>query len=189
MAHYDEDGVHPVNRITAGSIGEPGRRAFVLQAQIGQDLISWVIEKEQAIGLRESIPELLAEIQTEFPELDAPLVAHQPNLALREPLEPAFRVGSIGLGYDRFHDLVVFTLVDAAVFDLDLGDFSDEDVASVELYIYTTRGQALLLSLQAEEAVAAGRPFCPLCGEPIDDFGHFCLPAAARGTRDGEYVQ
>ena len=188
MAHYDDD-IHPVNRITAGAVGEPGHRAFVLQAQIGQELISWVIEKDQAISLGRAIPRLLSDVHSEFPELNSPLVAHQPKLSLREPLEPIFRVGSIGLGYDRFHDVVVLTLVDAALFDATFDDITDDELASAELHIYTTRGQALLLSQQAEEVIAAGRPFCPHCGEPMDDFGHFCVPRAPQYGRNHEIVQ
>jgi hypothetical protein len=57
------------------------------------------------------------------------------------------------------------------------------------LYVYTTRGQALLLSQRMESVVAAGRPFCPHCGEPMDDFGHFCLPPITHRKVDGAYVQ
>jgi uncharacterized repeat protein (TIGR03847 family) len=189
MAYYDEDDVYPVTRITAGAIGEAGQRVFILQAQLGGQVVSWVIAKEQALGLSRAISQLLTEVQAAFPELGEPLVATRPNLALSEPLEPEFRVGSIGLGYDRLHDLVVLALVDADLAEPEAEDLLEEDGESPEFYIYTTRGQALLLSQQAEAAVAAGRPLCPGCGEPLDDFGHFCLPAQARGKRGGEYLQ
>jgi uncharacterized repeat protein (TIGR03847 family) len=189
MTHFDDDNIHPVNRITAGAVGEPGRRSFVLQAQIGQELVSWVMEKDQVVALCQSISQLLNEIQSEFPELNAPLVAHEPELALREPLEPVFRIGSIGLGYDRFHDVVVLTLVDAALFDVGFEDIADEELAAAELYIYTTRGQALLLSQQTEDVVAAGRPLCPGCGKPIDEFGHFCFATAGHTGPNREFVQ
>jgi uncharacterized repeat protein (TIGR03847 family) len=191
MAHYSDDDVYPVTRITAGSVGEPGRRVFIIQAQYGDDLVSWVIEKGQAVALSQALPRLLADVRTEYPELGEPLVAAQPDLELDEPLEPQFRVGTIGVGYDRIHDLVVLTLVDADSEDLDLGAPSSSEGYEVppELHVYTTRGQALLLGRQAEVVVTAGRPTCPGCGEPIDDFGHFCLPAEARSRFGGAFLQ
>jgi len=191
MAYYDEDHVYPVTRITAGTVGESGQRIFVLQAQLGDQTVSWVIEKEQAISLSRTIPKLLTDIRTQYPELGEPLVAAKPNLALNEPLGLEFRVGSMGLSYDRIHDLIVLTLVDAAALDPSGAELFDlaEDDHQVELHVYTTRGQALLLSQQAENIVVAGRPLCPNCGEPIDDFGHFCLPVSTRGKRGGKYLQ
>jgi uncharacterized repeat protein (TIGR03847 family) len=182
---YYEDEVYPVTRITAGSVGEPGQRVFILQAHVGAEPFSWVIQKEQAWALSRAIPELLTDIKVEFPELGEPLVAAAPNLALSEPLEPLFQVGSMGVSYDRLHDMVVLSLIDAELLRDDREQDEDEET---EQRIYTTRGQALLLSQQAERVVAAGRPTCPGCGEPINDFGHFCLPEAVRLRNGGEYL-
>lgn len=191
LPYYPSDEVYPVSRITAGAVGTPGRRVFVLQAHFGAEPFSWVIEKEQALGLSRTIPELLADVQAEFPELGAPLVAAQPNLALTEPLQPLFRVGSIGVSYDRLHDLVIFSLVDADALNPgegedDLTEMEDEEATGQQLYM--TRGQALLLGEQAAEVVVAGRPLCPNCTQPIDEIGHFCLPERARARRGGEFL-
>jgi uncharacterized repeat protein (TIGR03847 family) len=191
LSYYESDDVYPVTRITAGAVGATGRRTFVLQAFFGPEPFSWVIEKNQALALSKAIPELLDDVRSEFPELAEPLVAAAPNLNLAEPLQPLFRVGSIGVGYDRLHDLVVFTLVDAATFDSeDEEDLisDDEDQQPPEHQIYTTRGQAKLLGEQAAKAVVAGRPLCPRCDTPMDDFGHFCPPANARNRRGGEIM-
>lgn len=191
MTHYSDDDVYPVTRITAGSVGELGRRVFIIQAQYGDELVSWVIEKGQAVALSRALPQLLADVRSEYPELGEPLVAAQPDLELNEPLEPEFRVGSIGVGYDRIHDLVMLTLVDADSEELDLSVPASAEAYEVppESHVYTTRGQALLLSRQAEVVVIAGRPTCPCCGEPIDDFGHFCLPVEVRGRVGGIFLQ
>jgi uncharacterized repeat protein (TIGR03847 family) len=186
MAHYDDDEALPVTRITAGAVGQPGSRIFILQAHYGEQVVSWVVEKAQVVSLSRALPHLLVTVQEEYPELDAPLTASEPHLALREPLMPDFRVGSIALDYDRYHDLVVITLIDAVNEEFDgLEDMDDTPVEGAELPVYTTRGQALLLARQAEMVVSAGRPLCPTCGEPIDDFGHFCLPASSRSARGG----
>ena len=187
MARY-EDEIHPVNRITTDAIGEKGARVFVLQASVDRRVMTWVIEKEQAVALGRGLPQLLADVETEFPELDEPTVAANPNLDIVTPREVEFRVGSIGLGYDRLHDLVVLTLMDVGVTEImEEEDFEDDDEPPMT-YIYTTRGQAVLLAQQAERAVASGRPYCPNCGEPIDEFGHFCMPPDHGRLVAGNYV-
>lgn len=187
MPYFEEDEVYPVTRITTGALGDPGRRILILQAQVGPEVFSWVIEKQQALALIRAIPQLLADVQNEFPELSEPLIAAQPNLTLSEPFAPLFRVGGLGLGYDRLHDLVVLTLVDASVLRGEL-EAIGEDQEENGHRVYTTRGQAWLLSQQTEKIVAAGRPHCPACNEPIDDFGHFCLPLTARNRQTGDYL-
>jgi uncharacterized repeat protein (TIGR03847 family) len=213
MVQFDDDDIFPVTRITTGAIGEPGKRLFILQAYIGGQPFSWVIEKEQEVALGKVIPRLLQQIRLDYPELTEPLVAARPNLALGEPLEPEFRVASIALGYDRVHDLVVLTLSEAPEGELEEaelegesltdegfsneagadeafvdqeGDGADEDA---DLQLFATRGQALLLSQQAELVIAGGRPACPSCGQPMDDFGHFCLPPVTRTRWNSDYLQ
>ncbi len=85
MTYYDDD-FYPVARITTAAVGDPGRRIFILQARWKGEIISWVIEKEQALALSRNIPKLLEDIREEFPELGDPLVAAEPNLELSEPL-------------------------------------------------------------------------------------------------------
>jgi uncharacterized repeat protein (TIGR03847 family) len=187
LSYYDEDDVYPVSRITAAPVGDPRQRYFILQAHIGDEPVSWVIERAQARALSRQIPQLLTDIRSEFPELGEPLVAAEPNLALTEPWQPLFRVGSLGIGYDRLHDLVVFTLVDADTLEA-MADLQAEEEDDPEQHVYTTRGQALLLAQQAEKVVAAGLPYCPKCDEPLHAFGHFCPPSNARKGRNSEYV-
>jgi uncharacterized repeat protein (TIGR03847 family) len=186
---YLDDDIYPVTRLTAGVIGDAGRRVFVLQAHYGADAVSWVIHKEHALALSRTIPRLLADVRAEFPELEEPLVAAQPNLALKEPPYPRFRVGSMGLGYDRVHDLVVLTLVDANAEQAAAAGALPEESAPDQVYVFATRGQALLLGQHVEAVVAAGRPLCPRCGDPMDDCGHFCLPPITRRKLDGLLVQ
>lgn len=196
LPYYEGDDVYPVTRITAGAVGASGRRTFILQAFFGAEPFCWVIEKDQALALSKAIPELLEDVRAEFPELGEPLVAAAPNLALVEPLQPLFRVGSIGVEYDRLHDLVIFTLVDADAMNLEGVEGLDEDEEGLidaeaeppEHHLFITRGQAKLLGEQAEKAVVAGRPLCPQCSLPMDEFGHFCPPANPKMRRGGEVV-
>lgn len=189
LPYYEGDDVYPVTRITAGAVGASGRRTFILQAFFGPEPFCWAIEKDQALALSKAIPELLEDVRIEFPELGEPLVAAAPNLALAEPLQPLFRVGSIGVEYDRLHDLVIFTLVDADTLNIEGEEvLIDADAEPPEHHLFTTRGQAKLLGEQAEKAVVAGRPLCPRCSLPMDEFGHFCPPANPKLRRGGEVV-
>ncbi len=45
MTYFDEE-LFPVTRITAGVVGEPGRRIFLLQAMVEGEAITWVVEKK-----------------------------------------------------------------------------------------------------------------------------------------------
>ena len=54
-----------VDRITAGTIGEPGSRTFYLQARARDQLVTVVVEKQQVQLLSASILELLADLELE----------------------------------------------------------------------------------------------------------------------------
>ncbi len=180
MAHHDDE-IQPVTRIIAGAIGDSGRRVFVLQACYGDRSSAWVLAKEQLLILSQHLSRLLTDVRSEFPELRDPLVAANPNLDLVEPPRPLFRVGSLGLGYDRVHDLVVLILVDANR----ITEALEEAAELPATHVYATRGQALLLVGQVEAVITAGRPLCPNCSEPLDSFGHFCLSPQAQQRLNG----
>ena len=48
-----------------------------------------------------------------------------------------------------------------------------EEAASAR--ITATRAQIAALATHGTEVVAAGRPPCPLCGQPLDPQGHVCV--------------
>ncbi len=61
------------------------------------------------------------------------------------------------------------------------GDDSDEDHESDEdeedgyiARIYATRPQVRAMAARGAQTVAAGRPPCPLCNQPMDPAGHRC---------------
>jgi len=157
---------NPVSAIVADAVGRPGQRTFFLQARQGADLATLVMEKEQVAALATSILQLLEELEKE--RADLPTAEEQtavPNL--REPLEPAFRVGQLGLGYDEKQDLMVLIAQAVPVAE-------EEDSSDPKARFYATRAQMRSLSEHALQVVAAGRPDCPLCGRPIEPDGHFC---------------
>jgi uncharacterized repeat protein (TIGR03847 family) len=50
----------------------------------------------------------------------------------------------------------------------------DEDDEGYVARIYATRPQVRAMAAKGAEAVAAGRPLCPLCDMPMDPAGHRC---------------
>ena len=78
---------------TCGTVGEPGQRVFFIQARQGRRLVTLKSEKEQVRALGEYLAELLD-------KLPAGTGVKLPEAALVEPIEPAWPIASIGLGYD-----------------------------------------------------------------------------------------
>lgn len=174
--------MNPVSRITTGFVGVPGQRTFYLQARQASILITLLMEKEQVAALAQSVLQLIEHLDQNFPAMStAPLPR---NMSLEQPLQPLFRVGQMGLGYDQEHDLLV--LVAQEIATREEGDEDDlEDMANEAddseptgdvVRMWASRGQMEALARHAADIVKQGRPTCPLCGLPINADGHFCPP-------------
>jgi uncharacterized repeat protein (TIGR03847 family) len=146
------------DHFTAGAVGAPGQRTFYLQAREARQVVTLKVEKEQVRALAEYLGGLLARLPSAAP---APT-----DLALLEPVEAAWAVGSIGVGYDQARDRI---LVEAAEL---LEEDSAEEAASARFRI--GRAQARGFVERAQELMRAGRPTCPLCSQPMDPDGHVC---------------
>ena len=88
-------------------------------------------------------------------------------------------LGPIGLGYDRGNDRLLVQLEELVAADRRRGrrrrGRADEDAADRgHVRLYVTRSQAAAFCDHADELVAAGRPSCMWCGNPIDPDGHPC---------------
>ncbi len=157
---------NPVSRITIGSVGPPGQRIFLLQANQGNSMITLKLEKEQAVVLASSTIELLEELDEKYPrsksKFEKPLSS---DLILREPMEPTFVIGQIGLGYDKENDLVVLVVQEVQFEGL-------EKPATARFW--ASRPQMQALGDHTLEVASQGRPICPLCDSPMDPEGHFC---------------
>lgn len=164
MAEFTYD-LEAVQRITAGAVGQPGQRIFYLQARRGNRVISLLAEKEQVRALAEAIAQLLDDLAEKDPGLSTSDDILVTNMSLEEPLDPEFRIGQMGLGYDAERDMVVLVIQG-------MTDDASEDPATARFS--ATRMQMRALSTHAAHVVAAGRPICGNCGRPIDPSGHFC---------------
>lgn len=158
---FDFD-LDPVSFITIGTVGPPGQRTFYLQASSGRQVVSLVMEKEQAMALAEAIGRLFDQLREEAPERLEGLEPARGNLSLLSPVEPAFRVGEMSIGIDEDEERVI--LVASSI---------DEDGERARFSV--DYDQMLAMAEHATEvATGGGREICPLCGDPIDPEGHFC---------------
>jgi uncharacterized repeat protein (TIGR03847 family) len=164
---YQVYDLNPVDRITADAIGEPGSRVFYLQARKGQRQVTLICEKEHVAALSAAIDHLLLSLADD--DADAvvePDPAIHGGMELEYPLDPVFRTGRVNLGYDQEADQLV-------IIAYELLAEEDEAIPSVARF-WATPAQMRAFSIHGQEVVAAGRPICAMCGEPIDAQGHFC---------------
>ncbi len=165
------------DHLLAGTVGEPGNRTFFLQAREGARITSVALEKVQVAAVCQRLTELLDELAQRgvegTDELDDMPAAH----ALDEPINEAFRVGTLSLGWDTGEELVLIEARELLEDDEDEGaafeDDDDEDGPDV-LRVRLTALVAREFVARALRVIAAGRPPCPLCGQALDPQGHLC---------------
>ena len=155
----------PVDRITVGTVGPTGKRAFFLQARQSGQLVTLKIEKQQVAALASHLADLLA---------DLPSVGTLPDddeLDLEEPAIAEWAVGSLRVEYDSTLDQIVIVAEEIEIVDEE-GEPVDEGGGVARLA--ATREQIAALAIRGTTLVEAGRPPCPLCGYPLDPSGHSC---------------
>jgi uncharacterized repeat protein (TIGR03847 family) len=158
----------PVNRITTGAIGPKGKRVFYIQARKKDELITLIVEKQQVQSLAIGLEQFLIDLSKQFPNLpDATAEFKEEEMALEQPIDPLFRVGHMGLGYDQESDLLVLVAREIQPED---ADPEEADTAR----FWCTRSQLRAMCHWGLEVVSRGRPICGNCGQAIDADGHFC---------------
>ena len=160
----------PVDGLTAGAFGEPGQRTFVIQARKGGARLSVLVEKEQVALLAAEAMQFLDRLADDDPDLE--LDEEIDGDEVREAV-PLFRARLIGLGYDSMRGLVLVELREHATDD-DEDPPLPEDAEGRVVRLYATRAQVRAMVDRGVEAVASGRPACPLCDFPMDPAGHVC---------------
>lgn len=167
----------PVTRLQAQALGKPGERRFrlLVEAEDARSAVLW-LEKEQLQALGLAVEQLLAEVQGR-------LAPSQPD-ALPDPdsfpLSPTvdLQVGRLALGQDESelesgprYVLLAYEMEAVAA------EEGDEPPRTATFACRASREQLRTLSRNIAEVVAAGRPRCPLCGEPLQalDQPHGCV--------------
>ena len=142
---------------------------------------SVVLEKVQVAVLADRLNQLLDELEQRgiAPSSAAAVSDGEP---LDEPVVEAFRAGTLTLGWDGDTESV---LVEAREQTEDEEDEEDEEENADGPDVFRVQLEAPAARAFVERAVsvvAAGRPPCPLCGQPLDPQGHICP------RRNGHYV-
>ncbi len=165
----------PPERFVAGTVGPPGERVFYLQARGGGRLVSVALEKVQVALLAEKLDELLGEAHRRFGVvLPAVEVETPDNEPLDSPVDEEFRVGTLGLAFDVDTTTVVIEAIAAGETEEDEETVEDDASDLDRLRVRLTPGATRDFIERARRVVAAGRPPCPLCGQPLDPKGHLC---------------
>lgn len=175
----------PPDRFVVGTVGMPGERTFFLQARAGSQVTSVVIEKQQARLLAERIEMLLSQVEqtgaqyADYPE--APIDSAPLDL----PIVEEFRVGAMALGWDEGRERMVVEAHAQTDDDAEIPDIGDDDApGAATLRVWLTARVARTFAARAQAVVAAGRPPCPFCSQPLDPAGHICPRANGYRRRE-----
>lgn len=173
----------PVDRITAGTIGEPGSRTFFLQARAAGELVTIVVEKQQVQLLAASVLELLADLEL---ELETGTDPGKDELALEEPVDPRWRAGKLSIGYDHDRGLFVLEIEELAPDEGDEGDRLGSALGGEAevVQLAASREQMFALSRHSAAVAGQGRPTCQFCGNPMDAEGHACPAMNGHSKKD-----
>lgn len=169
-------------RFTAGTVGEPGRRTFFLQAADGGRVVTLKVEKQQVGALAEHLAAMLADLPVPPAE-----EVEAADVEFVEPPDVEWVVGRMGVAWDERDDRLILqceelvVVAESVLEELEeLGDDPEELGYGIDLpepataRFRLTRAQVAAFVERARELVAAGRPPCPLCGAPMDPGGHAC---------------
>lgn len=167
MARTEID-LQPVTHITTDAIGQPGKRVFYIQGWQDERTITLIVEKIQIQSLAVGLEQFLSEIDEKYPGLPTASSDYvEGSMHIIPPVDPIFRVGELGLGYDADRDLVVLVTREL----VPEGENAEE--AGVVRF-WCSRSQIRAMCHWGMEVAARGRPTCPQCGEPMEPEGHFC---------------
>lgn len=172
------------HRFVTGTVGTPGERTFYLQAVDGPRVVSVALEKQQVVVLADRLEQLLDEI---VERTGTALPATDPDSeALSQPIDEEFRVAAMGLAWDGDAGLIVIEAQAPAdepevAEETLLEDDVEEGPDALRVLIEPRRARAFIE--RARLLVSAGRPPCPLCGQPLTQNGHVC--ARLNGYRRG----
>lgn len=161
----------------AGTVGEPGNRTFFLQASEGARIVSVALEKVQVAAVCQRLTELLDQLEQRGVGGADELEDMPAARALDEPINEAFRVGTLSLGWDTGEELVLIEARELVDDEEDEGEAFEDDDNEDGPDILRVRLTALVARefvARALRVIASGRPPCPLCGQPLDPQGHLC---------------
>lgn len=176
--------LNPADWLTAGTVGVPGRRVFMLQASRGKDIYTWILEKEQVVAMARGSYELLAQIGEHGMTrellgkgpLGASTAEFEEAMALK-PDEARHRIdaSTISMRYESGRNLIEISFAASG----EEGELEPPSSAR----IWVSPRQLAAFGVQGMKVVAQGRPLCPLCGHPAEPDGHRCPASNGHNPR------
>ena len=177
------------DRFVAGTVGQPGERTFFLQAREGNRITSVACEKQQVSVLAEHLDKVLDEVvRRSSGEINVPPASTKARDVdpLDAPITEEFRVGTMTIAWDPTIDRIVielFSNVDSEAEETEADPVTaapaeepeaDTINADEVFVVKITASYARDFVARAQALVAAGRPPCPFCLQPLDPSGHIC---------------
>ena len=159
----------PVSRLQADAVGKPGQRSFrvIVESERGTACL-WV-EREQLQALAMLIEQLLSGWPAIQIRGAGAAAGPKPKRATDFTTTPDvdFRVGQLALGYDEQN----------ARYLLLAHDVESESGEEADFTCQATRAQLRALSETIPPLLAAGRPRCSMCDQPLGPGKHHCARA------------
>lgn len=193
------------DRFVAGAVGQPGQRTFFLQAAKGAHVVSVALEKAQVAILAERLATLLLALRQRGVDIGEESLTRTPELAEPVVEEFRVGTLTLGWNPDEERVVIeARELGDENELDDDDEDSEEDDdeeeesdVSAAEalrtaiarlaesdsamvgnldvVRVQLEPNQALQFASGALAVVQAGRPPCPICGQPLEPTGHFCM--------------
>lgn len=164
-------------RFVVGTVGMPGDRTFFLQARQAGHITSVALEKAQAQALADRVDQLLDEVRDRGHEEVVPegAVGAADTAPLDAPILEEFRVGAMALGWDEANLRVVIEAHAVSEEGTEIPDIGDSVADGPDtLRVWLEPSAARAFAERTRAVVAAGRPACPFCSQPLDPEGHVC---------------
>ena len=152
-------------RFVAGTVGQPGERAFYLQIRSSSRLFSVAVEKAQVQAIAARMEIMVSEVRKANPLITVDKLPLDDG-PLESPIDSEFEIGAMSLSWNEETQLICVEL-----FEL---EDDEEDSEGEVLEVNITLGMASAFSSRSKAVVNAGRLPCPFCGIPIDPRGHLC---------------
>jgi len=153
-----------VDRFVAGTVGQPGERAFFVQAKSGSRLVTVALEKAQVAALTQRLEMVVNDLRKNgIPRHISSETRDDAPLDL--PIEAEFEVGAISMAWDETQSLMIVELFEIAPEEEEPENMLRVSLNLSECDAFVKRSKAL---------IGAGRLPCPFCGIPIDPQGHLC---------------
>lgn len=156
---------HP-ERFIAGTVGEPGERAFFIQVRSSNRLFAVALEKAQVQAISARLEIMISEVRRNDPLLQLSRLPID-DAPLESPIDPQFQVGAISLTWNDEDKLICVEMYE-------IEDENDDQSQGSILEVNLDIAHAVAFATRSKAVVNAGRLPCPFCSIPIDPRGHLC---------------